>query len=249
MALPMPVIFNLVCSAPLVYLFPSPENILTDLEQRLGYCFKDSALLALALTHRSADPDRNNERLEFIGDSLLNCEVALLLYQASPDLTEGALSRIRAGLVRQEALVVIAGMLGLSQHLRVILKRQDQAIPDAVLADGVEALFGAVHCDGGYTASAAVIRHFSVSLLNARAVSVRKDDKTRLQEALQALRLSRPRYSFISGGGSDGALIQVSCTIDDVNPPIMTTAFGQTKRLAEMAAARSAHQKFLSRKI
>ena len=166
------------------------------LEQALGYRFANAGLIEQALTHRSFDA-AHNERLEFLGDSVLNCAISRLLYARYGSLREGELSRLRANLVRQETLHRIAGELGLGEHLRLgegELKSGGVRKP-SILGDAMEAVLGAVFLDGGFTAAAAAIERLYVPVL-AQLDPTRpaKDPKTSLQELLQAKRHALPRY-------------------------------------------------------
>src|SRR5690606_16465245 len=157
---------------------------LTTLQTALGHQFKDASLLDLALTHRSHS-GHHNERLEFLGDSVLNFVVSSLLFARFPKIDEGDLSRLRANLVKQAALADIAGRLNLSQHLRLgegELKSGGFRRP-SILADALEALFGAVYLDGGFEAAQKVIqRQYEAILEHVDAKTLGKDPKTLLQE-------------------------------------------------------------------
>lgn len=166
-------------------------------ETRLGYRFRDPALLDAALTHRSAGRD-NYERLEFLGDSVLNFVVAVLLFQEFPQGSEGDLSRYRAALVSSHTLAGVAGDLALGDQLRLgggELKSGGYR-RGSILADSLEAVFGAVYLDGGFDAARAVVQRLLASRLaelpDAEAL---KDPKTRLQEQLQSRALPLPKYA------------------------------------------------------
>jgi ribonuclease-3 len=157
------------------------------LQTRLGYTFRDGSLLQQALTHRSHS-SVHNERLEFLGDSVLNCVVAAILYERFAGLTEGDLSRLRANLVKQQTLFEIAQKLELSQFLRLgegELKSGGFRRP-SILADTLEALLGAIFLDGGFDAARGAIRGFYLPLLDSvDPGTLGKDAKTLLQEFLQ----------------------------------------------------------------
>ncbi|MFA7667535.1 MAG: ribonuclease III, partial [Burkholderiaceae bacterium] len=170
---------------------------LDRLQQLIGHRFDDPALLRQALTHRSFGQP-NNERLEFLGDSVLNCAVAALLYQRFGQLAEGDLSRLRSNLVRQQALFEIAQRLALSDNLRLgegELRSGGHRRP-SILADAFEGLVGAIYLDAGFDAAAGVIAGLYARLLDQVDPSTPgKDAKTQLQEWLQSRRLPLPVYT------------------------------------------------------
>ncbi len=214
-----------------------------ELERKLGHSFADGGLLQQALTHRSFGTP-NNERLEFLGDSVLNCAVADALYERFPDMPEGDLSRLRANLVNQPMLAKIAGEIGVAAHLRLgdgEIKTGGSERP-SILADAVEALLGAVFLDGGFTAANGVIRKlFEPKLDHARDASYGKDGKTALQEWLQARRLALPKYEVIRiAGEPHRQQFEVRCEVDAMN--VITLGQGLTRRTAEQAAATVALQ-------
>ncbi|MFN3543894.1 MAG: ribonuclease III [Thiobacillus sp.] len=194
-----------------------------------------------ALTHRSYGAV-NNERLEFLGDSVLNCSVARALYDAFPDLPEGSLSRLRANLVRQETLAEIAVTLKLGDSLRLgegELKSGGFRRP-SILADALESLFGAIFLDAGFDAAQAVVRRLFdplVAKIDPKASG--KDPKTQLQELLQARRLPLPEYHLIDtrGEAHDQSFI-VDCVL--AKPSLTTRGVGKSRRAAEQEAARQA---------
>ena len=162
------------------------------LSRQLGHVFKQPQLLQRALTHRSFAPD-HNERLEFLGDSLLGCVIAKYLYIEFPDLSEGDLSRLRSNLVKESTLVIFAQQLKLGSQLRLgegELKSGGCSRP-SILADAVEALFGAVLMDDGFEAAERVVLNLFVPYLaKVDMTTLGKDAKTLLQEYLQGRRLS-----------------------------------------------------------
>ena len=211
------------------------------LQQALGYTFARSHLLTQALTHRSYGA-LNNERLEFLGDSVLNCTVARALYDAFPELPEGSLSRLRANLVRQETLAEIAVTLKLGDSLRLgegELKSGGFRRP-SILADGLEALIGAVFLDGGFAAAQGAIRGLYASLLeHLDPQTLGKDPKTLLQELLQARKIPLPQYAVVATkGAAHKQLFQVECQIPQL--AIRTTGYGASRRIAEQEAAQLA---------
>jgi len=200
------------------------------LEQALGHRFSDPSLLLTALTHRSHSSP-HNERLEFLGDSILNCVIARQLFDRFPALPEGDLSRLRANLVRQDSLHQLALALSLGQHLRLGEGEQKSGGSQrpSILADTLEALFGAIWQDAGFDAASAVI---------ARGQPI-KDAKTRLQEYLQGRRLGLPKYA-LSGteGQAHAQQFNVTCEIDALR--IRTEGSGASRRAAEQMAAQRA---------
>jgi ribonuclease-3 len=215
----------------------APEG-LAELERRLGHTFANAALASQALTHRSFGTP-HNERLEFLGDALLNCAVATLLYDQFGDLPEGDLSRLRAALVNQVSLSKIALDLGLGDRLRLgegELKSGGFRRP-SILADALEALLGAVYLDGGFDAvRKAVSSLLADRLERASNVPVEKDPKTALQEHLQAKRLALPRYSVMkTEGEAHDQTFTVECRVDDLG--LASQGRGASRRAAEQAAA------------
>lgn len=211
------------------------------LQRKLGYSFAQASLLQQALTHRSHST-QHNERVEFLGDSVLNCAIAQELYQRFADLKEGELSRLRANLVRQETLAELAQDLELGTYLRLgegELKSGGFRRP-SILADGLEALFGAVFLDGGFVAAQDVVRRLYASLLDRLdPQTLGKDPKTLLQELLQARKLPLPQYAVVATkGAAHQQQFQVECQIPQL--AIRTTGFGASRRIAEQEAARIA---------
>jgi ribonuclease-3 len=208
------------------------------LERRIGHRFKDPALLAQALTHRSFGSP-HYERLEFLGDSVLGCAVTELLFRRHPDLPEGKLSRIRAGLIREESLARIGRELGIAAFLRLdeSTARNEGAERPSILADALEAVYGAVFLDGGYAAAREVIeRTFGAALTQLDPDAVEKDAKTRLQEYLQAKRRAKPQYRVVSTSGAKQNLIfEIECAVDDL--ALKATGSGSTRQRAEQQAA------------
>jgi ribonuclease III len=211
------------------------------LQRKLGYSFAQAPLLQQALTHRSHSAP-HNERIEFLGDSVLNCCVAHELYQRFGELKEGELSRLRANLVRQETLAELAQQLELGTYLRLgegELKSGGFRRP-SILADGLEALIGAVFLDGGFVAAQGVIRGLYASLLeHLDPQTLGKDPKTLLQELLQARKIPLPQYAVVATqGAAHNQLFQVECQIPQL--AIRTTGFGASRRIAEQEAAQLA---------
>lgn len=211
------------------------------LQRKLGYTFAQAALLQQALTHRSHSA-ANNERIEFLGDSVLNCCVAHELYLRFAQLKEGELSRLRANLVRQETLAELSQQLELGTYLHLgegELKSGGFRRP-SILADGLEALLGAVFLDGGFDAAQGVIRGLYAALLeHLDPQTLGKDPKTLLQELLQARKIPLPQYAVVATqGAAHNQLFQVECQIPQL--AIRTTGFGASRRIAEQEAAQLA---------
>lgn len=211
------------------------------LAQALGHEFSRPDLLQQALTHRSFGSP-HNERLEFLGDSVLNCVIAALLYGRFASLNEGELSRQRANLVRQESLAQIAQSLDLGSYLHLgegELKSGGFRRP-SILADGLEALFGAIYLDAGFEAAhAAIERLYQPLLQSLNPKDSGKDAKTALQEVLQGRKLPLPHYALLATRGEAHAQdFEVECVIAPLG--IHTHGHGGSRRAAEQAAARAA---------
>ena len=214
---------------------------LNQLEERLQYRFHDAELLCQALTHRSHSA-ANNERLEFLGDSILNCSVAAILFRRYGKLDEGDLSRVRANLVKQQSLYEIAQTLGVSDFLRLgegELKSGGFRRP-SILADTLEALFGAMYLDGGFEAAYAVIeRLYTPVLEHVDPKTLGKDAKTLLQEYLQGHKIALPQYTVIAThGAAHNQQFEVECTVPKLD--IKVGGSGASRRAAEQAAAKKA---------
>ena len=211
------------------------------LERAIEYSFADSALLQTALTHRSHSSP-HNERLEFLGDSVLNAVIARQLFERFPQIPEGDLSRLRANLVRQDSLHRQALSLSLGQHLRLGEGelRSGGATRPSILADALEAVFGAVWLDGGFDASSGVIVRLYDGMLSGIGTGKPiKDAKTRLQEFLQGRRLPLPKYVLACiDGEAHAQSFNVVCEIADLQ--LKTTGQGASRRAAEQSAAESA---------
>jgi ribonuclease-3 len=214
------------------------DALLSWVEHSFGYVFSQPALCHAAVTHRSAGTD-HNERLEFLGDSVLNCCVARLLYDAHPQVDEGALSRLRATLVSGESLAKIAGELGLGDYLRLGLGELKTGgfRRASILADSLEAILGAIFLDSGFDAAAAVVaRLIGPRMAELPTADTLKDPKTRLQEALQAHGLALPVYTLTAVAGDPHMQsFTVSCEV----PVLGLTAVGEggSRRRAEQLAA------------
>ena len=211
---------------------------LAELERGLGHRFANPELARQAVTHRSFGAP-HNERLEFLGDSLLNCAVATLLYERFPQLPEGDLSRLRAALVNQSSLSAVASTLGLGDRLRLgegELKSGGFCRP-SILADALEALLGAVYLDAGFEAVRSTVERLLGERLEGHdKLPVDKDPKTALQEHLQGRKLQLPRYSVQrTEGEAHDQTFTVECRVDDLG--LVATGKGASRRAAEQAAA------------
>jgi ribonuclease-3 len=215
-----------------------PDEVSTWVEHSFGHVFASPALCRSALTHRSAGAD-HNERLEFLGDSILNCAVARMLYEAHPQADEGALSRLRASLVSGESLAQIAAGLKLGDFLRLgsgELKTGGFR-RSSILADALEAMLGAIFLDAGYDAAAAAVsRIVGVKLTELPAAGSLKDPKTQLQELLQARGLALPIYTLtaVTGEPHEQAFI-MTCEVPVLG--LAAVGEGASRRRAEQLAA------------
>lgn len=203
-----------------------------------GYECRDPALLEAALTHRSAGGP-HNERLEFLGDAVLNCVVAMMVFREFAAADEGDLSRFRASLVSGEALAVVAAEIDLGHQLRLGSGELKSGgfRRKSILADTLEALFGAIYLDGGFDAAAGVIERLFVSRLDRLPSAAElKDPKTRLQETLQARGLPLPAYVVESvSGEAHNQSFQVCCCVEVLG--LKALGSGPSRRSAEQAAA------------
>lgn len=207
---------------------------------KTGYSFRDPELLRLALTHRSAGRP-NNERLEFLGDALVNLAVAELLFETHPKADEGELTRLRAQLVSGPALAMQARTLGLGDDLLLgpgELKSGGFR-RDSILADAFEALVAAVYLDGGFD----VCREWLRAMFRDKVQSIEsalKDAKTRLQEWLQAQGYPLPQYELLATRGEEHARIfEIACVLSEPEPARFEGS-GPSRRAAEQMAAESA---------
>lgn len=208
------------------------------LEERLGYRFLRAELLRQALTHRSYGTP-HNERLEFLGDGVLDCVIRQELYARFPTLAEGELSRLRASLVRWESLAVLAQELGLGAHLRLAEGESTSggAERPSILSDALEAVYGAVFLDGGYESARAVIcATFGSLLASVDGRAVAKDPKTQLQELLQGRGQALPTYRVVAThGAAHRQSFEVECAVAQLG--LRTTGRGEARRAAEQQAA------------
>lgn len=215
--------------------------------EQLGHRFQQPQLLQRALTHRSFSA-AHNERLEFLGDSVLNCAIARYLFETFPDLAEGDLSRLRSNLVNQQTLAALAQELNLGACLALgegERKSAGQSRP-SILADALEALFGAVMLDAGFAAAERVILGLYAPLMARTDLNtLGKDAKTLLQELLQGRKQALPQYSVLEVKGEAHAqTFVVSCEIPKLN--VKTLAEGASRRIAEQIAAEKAYQQIVN---
>lgn len=214
------------------------DGQLIALQARLQHQFSDQRLLVRALTHRSFSSD-HNERLEFLGDSVLNLAVASLLYDRLKDLPEGDLSRVRANLVKQETLHQLAISMGLPDLLRLgegELRSGGNRRP-SILADALEAVIGAVHLDAGFVAAEALVRRLfkDVEIKPTMAASA-KDPKTELQEWLQGRKMKLPVYRVAATlGAAHKQTFDVECEVPELGA--VERGIGASRRAGEQAAA------------
>jgi ribonuclease-3 len=213
----------------------------SQLESRLRYEFRNAELLRQAMTHRSHSAT-HNERLEFLGDSVLNCVVASLLFERFSKLDEGDLSRVRANLVKQQSLYELAQGLGIAEFLRLgegELKSGGFRRP-SILADTLEAILGAVFLDAGFDAAQTVIRRlYSPILDHIDPRTLGKDAKTLLQEHLQGHKIALPQYTVIAThGAAHNQQFEVECLVPKLD--IKVFGSGASRRAAEQAAAKKA---------
>ena len=212
------------------------------LRVQLGHAFRRPELLAQALTHRSFGAG-NNERLEFVGDAVLDCAIAAILYRRYPGIPEGELSRVRASLVNGETLARLGAALGLSDAIRLGEGelRSGGATRPSILADALEAIIGAVFLDAGFDAAHGVVeRIFAAELAGVDPAALSKDPKTRLQEWLQARKLAVPDYVVtLVAGEAHAQTFTVECRVPALS--IAATGEGSSRRAAEQAAANAAY--------
>ncbi|MCE2705724.1 MAG: ribonuclease III [Proteobacteria bacterium] len=219
------------------------------LQKDLGYTFKDSSMLKRALTHRSYSKT-NNERLEFVGDGILDYAIALSLYNKYPFLAEGVLSKIRAALVNQDSLSMIATQINLGEYLFIGdgEEKSGGRLRPSILADALEAIFAAVSLDSNIQQAMLVIDNlFKDKFIHAEDL-IDKDSKSILQEYLQASQISPPVYNIIALDGPDhDSVFHVECVIAELN--INITACGKSKKEASQFSAQKALKLIKERKI
>ena len=222
---------------------PETASVMLDrasawLDEKLGYHFSDDQLLCMALTHRSA-PGWNNERLEFLGDAILDVVVSEVIYRLRPEASEGVMSRIRASLVKDSTLARLATSIDLGEHL--VLgpgeRRTGGHHRRSILADALEAIFGAVYLDSGFERAREVILRTYGDMLETLPESASlRDPKTRLQELLQSRRIGLPAYEVENvTGKAHQQSFEVRCTVAAVDAS--TVGHGSSRRQAEQEAA------------
>ena len=211
---------------------------LAALQARLQHRFQQPRLLARALTHRSHSSE-HNERLEFLGDSVLNLAVSALLYERLHSSPEGDLTKVRASMVRQEPLHRLAVSLGLPDVLRLgeNEERSNGRQRPSMLADALEAVIGAVYLDAGYPAAEAVVRRLFQDVdVNPSLAVAAKDAKTELQEVLQGRKMRLPVYRVVGTvGEAHKQIFDVECEVVELG--VVERGIGATRRAGEQAAA------------
>lgn len=209
--------------------------------EKLGYTFRTPSLLEDALSHRSFRGNKNNERLEFLGDSILNFVIAAALFQNRPRAREGELSRLRASLVRGETLAILAQEFTLGNYLRLGVGelKSGGSHRTSILADAMEAVVGAIYLDAGMDICEQCILNWYANRLNDFSeLPNLKDAKTRLQEYLQARKFPLPTYEILSiDGAAHEQTFRVNCTI--VGLPHSAIGTGTSRRRAEQEAAKN----------
>ena len=215
------------------------------LEDKIQYIFDDSQILSRALTHRSHSPE-NYERLEFLGDAVLDMVLSEKLYNHFSEIEEGRLSRIRAHLVNQKALAEIARNIELDSHL--ILGKGEKTTGknrDSILSDSLEAILGGVYIDGGFESVKLVIENlFDKVIGQINSDDLFKDSKSALQEALQKNNTELPRYNLIKTKGEQHEqTFEVECIVSSLK--LVTNGTGKSLKIAEQQAAEKALEIFL----
>lgn len=224
------------------------NEALSGLGERLGHRFTHPRLLERALTHRSFSAD-HYERLEFLGDSVLNLAISGWLYERLSDLPEGDLSRVRANLVKQDTLADIAMRLDISGCLRLGdgEKRSGGHKRPSILADALEAIIGAVFLDAGYAAAETLVRRLYAGVeLHARMRAMDKDPKTELQEWLQGRKMKLPVYRVVATTGeAHRQTFDIECAVPEAG--LVERGVGASRRAGEQAAAAAMLQALLAR--
>ncbi|MGM0926968.1 MAG: ribonuclease III [Pseudomonadota bacterium] len=214
------------------------SQTLNAFSRRLGHDFGDSSLLELAMTHRSFG-GQNNERLEFLGDSIVNFVIAEALFRRFPEAREGQLSRLRARLVKGQTLAELAREMGFGEHLRLGSGEMKSGghRRESILADAVEAIIGAIYLDAGMEAvRARILSWYAARLEEISLQDTQKDPKTRLQEFLQSRQVPLPRYEVVNVEGEAHAqTFTVDCHVELLEKH--TTGIGSSRRHAEQQAA------------
>lgn len=219
----------------------SSQPDLEELQRRLGYQFEEPQRLLLALTHRSHG-NQNNERLEFLGDSIVNMVIAEYLYQHFEKAREGQLSRLRARMVKGVTLAEIGREFELGKYLQLGSGELKSGgfRRESILADAVESVIGAIYLDSDFhTCREQVLRWFELRLKKLDLQDTQKDPKTRLQEYLQSRQYPLPQYDVMSvGGEAHSQTFNVCCALPSLDRK--TSGIGSSRRIAEQEAARNA---------
>lgn len=223
------------------------DDFLPVLEQQIGYQFQDQLLPLQALTHKSfsneqvADLSPNNERLEFLGDAVLELAVSDWIYRCYPDIPEGELTRIRSEVVSEKGLLGVARSIDLGAGLRLGKGEEKSGgrLKPSLLSDALEALLAAVFCDGGFAASCQVVERLFAEPIDRVANDRRgTDHKTSLQETIQARFNQLPQYSLVQVSGPDH---QRNFKMEvHFNGELLGTGQGSSKKIAEQQAAEAA---------
>ncbi len=215
-------------------------HLLEKLCQKLGYHFQDKSLLEQALTHRSYN-DKHNERLEFLGDALLNSVITKKLFKKYVHFSEGDLSRLRANLVNGEVLASLAKELGIAEYMRLGAGeiKSGGLQRNSILANAIEAIIGAIYLDGGTDVCRQCVNAwYSDSFILSHSRGLQKDPKTSLQEYLQSKKMTLPIYSVLSVQGHEHSQIfHVECRIPDLSQTAIGT--GNNRKRAEQEAAKN----------
>lgn len=222
-------------------------NNIKQLQNNLGYIFNNSALFEEALTHRSKHKTKNNERLEFLGDSVLNLIISIAIYEQHPTAREGELSRLRAALVKGETIAKIATELGIGESLRLGAGelKSGGSYRESILAGAFEAVVGAIFCDADFqTAKSCVLKWYGYLLSDIDAMTDVKDAKTTLQEWLQARQLSLPVYTCKISGEAHAQQFTVTCRAQGF--VFETEGVSTNRRKAEQIAAKQFLTKLLT---
>ena len=217
------------------------NNPLLKLSQRIDYTFRDTSLIELALTHRSCG-GKNNERLEFLGDSIVNLVIAEALFLKFPEAKEGKLSRLRARMVKGVTLAELARHYGLGDflHLGTGEMKSGGHRRESILADTVEAIIGAIYLDSDMdTVKDKILQWYDSRLMELSLDDPLKDPKTRLQEHLQGKQLPLPKYDVLSiEGSAHEQIFKIKCVVKDIEKSIV--GLGASRRIAEQEAAAQA---------
>ncbi len=207
------------------------------LEDKLNYSFKDKSLLKQALTHRSYS-SQHSERLEFLGDAVLDLLISTWLYKDYPNLSEGELSRIRSNIVCKDVLADIANDLDLSEFIYLGMGelKSGGSSKNSILADCTEAILGALYLESGLDKTMAIIKIWFAQYINDQTKARQKDSKSKLQEYLQGNKMSAPKYVLQRAEGSaHQQIFTIECTIKELN--LSKVAQAGTKKEAEQLAA------------